>query len=718
MDDRLNEEDWAEISQHVSEIRANTIAKNSQSSYEGSYTQFLAWCLRNKPNVFAEDFLNKLKEGSDAEAPMSLKLIRKTIKTFPNLPPLKFDDLDVETFMSWIVTKKRSDGSFFSFSSYSTHRSALYSLYRQHKVRFSSEFENELKNHFRGLKRKIASEEQAGQGVIKRGKDPLTMPLFKILNLAMLHTEKKDFVFFKTFLTITWNLMCRAVNTFSIHYRHLTWKEDALCIIFCHQKNDQAGEKARDPRHVYANPLQPEICPVLSLGMYWSIFGFGDGTSLFGGNNQYDRFRKGQKRIFSLDEVENELRRRGLTPEEFGTHSLRKGAATFCASGHTNAPPIAAVQLRAGWSMGTVLNVYLRFEAAGDQYVGRTVSGLPISSYKFSTLPPRFTFADDQVERAKQLMFPSAPKQISLILEFCLASMVYHENFLRKELPENHLLFNTPIFQEKSLIQTLRKKVICGVSNSDGSGLQATGIPAHVDILTKLHHVGRVVDELVQRNERSRIEDRSIILTQIKDVLEERDIGSGVITHAVLKKMLDEAFAKHETEFLLERMRTLTGNDGNEEEGVENMVSSNPPSALNLWPDNVLRRVPVGFSFPKGTARSLWLIWNCGNAEKSLPPLKTCTPIDMPNRNCRKKLSDLKFLMNLLENEASKKNLSPSIKSLQDAQFWFDECKKVLEVKKVTPMKRSRRTKELSWQTVVKLKRKELQLTRTENHRL
>eukprot|EP00924_Labyrinthula_sp_SR-Ha-C_P014699 snap_masked-scaffold_85-processed-gene-0.24-mRNA-1 protein AED:0.36 eAED:0.36 QI:0/-1/0/1/-1/1/1/0/203 len=203
MDDRLNEEDWAETSQHVSEIRANTIAKDSRSSYEGCYTQFLAWCIRNKPNVLAEGFLNKLKEGSDTEAPMSLKLIRKTVKTFPNLPPLKFDNLDVETFVSWIVTKKRSDGSFFSFSSYSTHRSALYSLYRQHHVRFSSEFENELRNHFRGLKRKIASEDQAGQGVVKRGKDPLTMPWYKILNLAMLRTEKNDFVFFKTFLTIT-----------------------------------------------------------------------------------------------------------------------------------------------------------------------------------------------------------------------------------------------------------------------------------------------------------------------------------------------------------------------------------------------------------------------------------------------------------------------------------------------------------------------------------
>eukprot|EP00924_Labyrinthula_sp_SR-Ha-C_P012064 maker-scaffold_26-snap-gene-3.1-mRNA-1 protein AED:0.37 eAED:0.37 QI:0/0/0/1/0/0/2/0/163 len=157
-------------------------------------------------------------------------------------------------------------------------------------------------------------------------------------------------------------------------------------------------------------------------------------------------------------------------------------------------------------------------------------------SYKFSTLPPRFTFADEQVERAKQLVFPSAPKQISLILEYFLVSMVYHENFLSKGLPENHLLFNTPIFQDKGLIQTLREKLICDVSNSDENSLQATGIFAHVDILTKLHHVGRVVDGLVQRNERSRIQDRSIIPTRIIDILEERDVGSTVIPHAVIKR--------------------------------------------------------------------------------------------------------------------------------------------------------------------------------------
>eukprot|EP00924_Labyrinthula_sp_SR-Ha-C_P000317 maker-scaffold_25-snap-gene-3.63-mRNA-1 protein AED:0.40 eAED:0.60 QI:0/0/0/1/0/0/3/0/140 len=112
----------------------------------------------------------RLNEGSGAESPMSLKLIRKTIKTFSNLPPLKFDELDVETFMLWIVTTKRSDGSFLSFLI--TQLTVLLFTVFTVNTKFVS-FENDLKKHFRDLKRKVASEEQAGQGVIKRGKDPL-----------------------------------------------------------------------------------------------------------------------------------------------------------------------------------------------------------------------------------------------------------------------------------------------------------------------------------------------------------------------------------------------------------------------------------------------------------------------------------------------------------------------------------------------------------------
>jgi hypothetical protein len=66
--------------------------------------------------------------------------------------------------------------------------------------------------------------------------------------------------------------MCRAGNAVVIHFSHLQWMEDALRINFAHMKNDQLGEIPRDPRHVYTNPIMPEICPLLSLGMYLITF--------------------------------------------------------------------------------------------------------------------------------------------------------------------------------------------------------------------------------------------------------------------------------------------------------------------------------------------------------------------------------------------------------------------------------------------------------------
>jgi hypothetical protein len=60
-------------------------------------------------------------------------------------------------------------------------------------------------------------------------------------------------------------------------------------VYFAHQKNDQEGSR-KDPRRVYANPLMPAICPVLSLGIYLLCTGFEEAPKqLFPGGKQYDR---------------------------------------------------------------------------------------------------------------------------------------------------------------------------------------------------------------------------------------------------------------------------------------------------------------------------------------------------------------------------------------------------------------------------------------------
>jgi hypothetical protein len=124
-------------------------------------------------------------------------------------------------------------------------------------------------------------------------------------------------------------------------------------------KNDQNGDRPRDARNIYANPIVPEICPILSLGIYLLCFPMDD-THLFPGGKQYDRYRQNLTKVLKEEHMLSVLESRCVAAEDLGTHSARKGAATYCSSGSTAGPSAAAINLRAGWSMGTVQNTYLR----------------------------------------------------------------------------------------------------------------------------------------------------------------------------------------------------------------------------------------------------------------------------------------------------------------------------------------------------------------------
>jgi hypothetical protein len=84
----------------------------------------------------------------------------------------------------------------------------------------------------------------------------------------------------------------------------------------------------------------------------------------------------------------------GLKPEYFGTHSIRKGAITHAACGVTVSPPIASICIRANWKMTGVMNRYIRFESAGDMYVGKSVCGRDRMGEEFAESCPYFDFSD------------------------------------------------------------------------------------------------------------------------------------------------------------------------------------------------------------------------------------------------------------------------------------------------------------------------------------
>lgn len=161
---------------------------------------------------------------------------------------------------------RKSDGAYHTFATYSGHQSAFVNLYRDYHHTMSQKLTLKLSNHFKGLQNIITKAVSAGNGDIMVGKDPMEMGLYRRIAMHMLCSGARDMVFARAFMLMSWNLMARAANTVSICYGHLEWKDDARCVYFVHMKNDQRGTRPRDPRHVYANPLAPELCPLLALG--------------------------------------------------------------------------------------------------------------------------------------------------------------------------------------------------------------------------------------------------------------------------------------------------------------------------------------------------------------------------------------------------------------------------------------------------------------------
>lgn len=80
----------------------------------------------------------------------------------------------------------------------------------------------------------------------------------------------------------------------------------------------------------------------------------------------------------------------GLTPEELGTHSYRKGATTH-SDAFPGGPSGTAVNLRAGWREEKSRERYTFPTEGQDQFLGRVLALLPISDMQaFCILPPHF----------------------------------------------------------------------------------------------------------------------------------------------------------------------------------------------------------------------------------------------------------------------------------------------------------------------------------------
>eukprot|EP01031_Cornospumella_fuschlensis_P037496 gene37496-45536_t len=285
-----------------------------------------------------------LDENGALKAPMS----KKHIKIFLGL-----------------MGKEKSDGSVKARASVEGYVNALkYYFNDVVKKPFKKSTEQFISKYMRGYKRVVVTKKAQGIMKTKEGKVPVTIQAFEDLCRAALFacTSPRSHLlsFVHLFTVLAWNLFARACSVSDLRFNHLSMESDSIVVDFSKTKSDQVGEKTT-PKHIYANPQKPHICPFLALALHVfstasvspAQLGGGDAAAVNTAAHKifpgapYDSYSKWL--ILALQHLAN----LGNAATDFGTHSFRKGVVSY-SGGFLGGPGIIAIFLRAGWSLGGV----------------------------------------------------------------------------------------------------------------------------------------------------------------------------------------------------------------------------------------------------------------------------------------------------------------------------------------------------------------------------
>jgi hypothetical protein len=591
-------------------------------------------------------------------------------------------------------------------SSLQGYRSAIIDLYTNRNLIMDANVSKALTNVLDGYDKLCRQLRLKALMKIKEGKSPIEMSGYRMLaeKLMKAKVDKNNTpgekrvatgwsatLFAWTFFVLMWNLMSRSDSVDGLMLQHMEWQGDCLIIEEQGQKGDQKGTDSYG-KHIYANPLDPAVCPILSLAILIFCSGFrppNGRQQLFIGTNNKDRFG-----YILMETVRNcteaELDRLGCRPDEVGTHSERKGSSSYCL-GQVSGPTPVAVFLRMGQSLGQLKDRYIFAGEGADQLCGRMVCGLPFSDERFGILPPHFAMATlelltGEVWNTIVPGYDNYPACFRTIFPFLLVSLIHHEDFLRANLRPDHPIWTERVFTANPCIDSLRGKTLLGFGACLITGMKSSGVPPHLAIVAKLKAMEEKVEKMQQ-----------IVTTAITALGENLPEAVAVKVHEMLRASfvingqiqptlsdLDNRFSAQ-----MQMIRALIVSEL-ERTSVKAAPGQPPPERNHEqqqswwrqfdWGDGqIMHFVPLGWSFPRGiTVKKLWDLWYFGDQSTGIRPYRlinkkfdVCARDEMMYSRAH---CVLKVINNLIPVPASNVPVNISKLSLQEADSVFEDA--------------------------------------------
>ena len=681
---------------HVRGIMKAAVAENTADKYLGYNSLFLIW-LYEKEELREEllldvvvDKLHVAKKVDDHKNDSNMSAMKKVCKEalqntrreLKNSPVL-LDKLTFNVYSDFLSTRKSKGENMLAVSTYGLYRSSLMELYRASGCDMNEDFKRDLHVFMGGIKRSVATEKLEKGLKLDEGKKPMSFEVYKALCKVLYKSSKADHIFCHLMLVLEWNLMARSDNVLKMMLTHVEWRNDSLVFFFGKSKSNQEGDGSHHPWHVFSNPLEPEMCPVLTLSKYLLCFPDlmfdASKTRLFPGGNQYSRYNK----IFhSVLEKNKELfASLGVEKGSLGTHSIRKGAISLVSCGCTVSPPMAAICLRACWSMGPVKDRYIHYEKAGDQFVGRSVTGINCMSTEFAVSPAYFdesVLVDGKkvnvLEEVKKLLSNTVGDGSKIqasfyeVMKYMLASLCYHFDHVNNNMEKDHPLRSSPVFLALQTSVLRKLAVVRYPWNSSENTPTFTGITPYVVLMNEFKEYKKLMEAQTET-----------IVNAMRQEMNRRGVG-GEMFH--LSEML-ESF-KQQQAVLLAKVNDMVTNcqdasrqdeifdmfDYHEEEedlDTSEEIVQPPPAVENIersststlkmnrrgvfikWSnctDGKIRLLPKDYQFPKMCVANMLVMWFCGDVSNSIPPYKMLKSSDVQHiKNGKMQLSQMKKLV-------------------------------------------------------------------------
>ena len=545
---------------------------------------------------------------------------------------IRYDRLSskvMKVFMSGFKKKNLSTGKHYNKDHIRKYHDAVLKCAEIAGVSLQPRYLKEMKAHLLLVRKEHAAAKGEGTTEDKEA-DPISFDFYKQLNLWLIDD---GLIGDWAYSTMQWNCVARSCNIDALGFHNLSRSQgaDSVVIKYDVNKKDKAGENVT-PKNCYANPKDGTVCMFLALGCYLSLQSEKfkrDSDKIFRRNGKKgtaaEKYCKSLKTVINSSDERKKAARLFVRLTNFHPHGSRKGAATHVTTNTMEPPPMPSILLRGEWSLGKVLDIYWRWSAQGDTYLGRLLCGLDPDDLDFGILPPYFKegAANEYVAEAMRLCFGpildvwSEKCTIKSSLLLFLASMVWHSDLLVSftATSAGHPFQNIPILQNPHLLQKLKELVTC----DPGFGITGpSGVPRHIKNLKLLYKILNTAEDSLQA-----VLDLATNLPKIvSDAISQKAAESGQVTVEYVMDAMKESTTQ---------LRTLieTTVQDSIREATKHLVV--PSGAImeehaeqdggngGVWPigdqreykhsDGSYYAVPPGFQLASCSLRLAWNAW-------------------------------------------------------------------------------------------------------------